>query len=53
MHCAISNGIRRLLNGGDLQSVLAKAPESFPWLRRVQIARDVAQGIEFLHNMDM
>lgn len=36
-----------------MQRVLNKAPASLPWLRRVQLARDVAEGIAYLHTMEI
>ncbi|KAI6650330.1 Lim kinase [Oopsacas minuta] len=40
--------ITEFLDGGTLNSVICKK-ETFPWLDRIRIARDIAAGMDYLH----
>lgn len=42
--------VTELINGGDLGNILLDHKFHIPWSLRVKIAKDIAEGMEYLHS---
>merc|ERR1711871_1363900 len=45
--------VSELMTGGDLAGLLMDAKRDFRWSQRLLVARDIAEGMAFLHKREL
>ncbi|XP_041455757.1 LIM domain kinase 1-like isoform X2 [Lytechinus variegatus] len=45
------NLVTEFIGGGALENIISDLEKPFPWLQRINAARDIASGMSYLHSM--
>ncbi|XP_030848247.1 LIM domain kinase 1 isoform X2 [Strongylocentrotus purpuratus] len=45
------NLVTEFVGGGTLENIISDLDKPFPWLQRINAARDIASGMSYLHSM--